>query len=82
MEDREILNVIHALVAEEHRLRDERDKGTLSEGAELARLREVEENLDHMWDMLRRRRALRAAGIDPDTVDLRLPLEVAEPPAV
>lgn len=68
MEDREILDVIHGLVAEEHRLREQRDKGLITEEAEVLRLRAIHESLDEMWAALRRRRALRAAGVDPDTV--------------
>jgi hypothetical protein len=71
MEDREILDVIHGLVAEERRLRELRDKGAVSEDAEVSRLGEIEASLDQMWADLRRRRALRAAGLDPDAVDLR-----------
>ena len=77
MEDREILDCIHALVASERRLRDERDHGSVSEGFEHERLGEIERNLDQMWDLLRRRRALRAAGLDPDVVDLRVTAGVA-----
>jgi hypothetical protein len=71
MEDREILDVIHGLVAEERRLRELRDKGAVTEDAEVSRLGEIEASLDQMWADLRRRRALRAAGLDPDAVDLR-----------
>jgi hypothetical protein len=35
------------------------------------RLRAVEVELDRCWDLLRRRRALRAAGGDPDAVEAR-----------
>jgi hypothetical protein len=76
MEDREILDCIHALVAQERRLRDLRDRGQLSESVEHHRLADVEQNLDQMWDLLRRRRAMRAAGLDPDTIDLRPAMQV------
>lgn len=76
MEDREILDCIHALVAQERRLRDLRDHGEVSEGFEHQRLIEIEENLDQMWDLLRRRRALRAAGLDPDLVEERPQFQV------
>ena len=79
MEDREILDCIHALVAQERRLRDERDHGRLSEYAEHERLTEVEQNLGQMWELLRRRRALRGAGLNPDTVDLRQSAGAAVP---
>ena len=70
VEDREILDCIHALVAQERRLRDQRETGELSEGLEHDRLAEIGKNLDQMWDLLRRRRALRAAGLDPQPIDL------------
>jgi hypothetical protein len=76
MEDREILDCIHALVAQERRLRDLRDRGEMSEGVEHQRLTEVGENLDQMWDLLRRRRALRAAGLNPDMIDIRPTMQV------
>jgi hypothetical protein len=69
MEDQAILECIRGLVAEEHWLRDERDKGLLSEAVEVRRLDELEQNLDQLWDTLRRRRALRAAGLDPDDAE-------------
>jgi hypothetical protein len=76
MEDREILDCIRALVAEEHWLRQQRDDGKLSEDVEVRRLSEVENSLDQLWDLLRRRRAMRAAGLNPDTVDERPQLQV------
>jgi hypothetical protein len=71
MEDREILDCIHSLVAQERRLRDLRDHGEVSESFEHERLAEINENLDQMWDLLRRRRARRAAGLDPNSVEPR-----------
>jgi Protein of unknown function (DUF2630) len=71
MEDRDILTCIHALVAQERQLRDLRDNGQMGEGLEHDRLAEIGRNLDQMWDLLRRRRAMRAAGVDPDTINLR-----------
>lgn len=76
MEDREILDCIHALVAQERRLRDLRDHGEMSEGFEHERLAEIGENLDQMWDLLRRRRAMRTAGLDPDSIDVRPQFQV------
>jgi hypothetical protein len=63
MEDREILDCIHALVAQERRLRDLSEHGEESDPGHLL---EVKENLDQMWDLLRRRRAMREAGLDPE----------------
>jgi hypothetical protein len=76
MDDRVILDVIHGIVAEEHHLRERREAGDLSEGAEVTRLDELERSLDQMWDLLRRRRALRAAGLDPDTAEERPSMQV------
>jgi hypothetical protein len=76
MEDREILDCIHALVAHERRLRDLRDSGQVSRDIEHQRLTEIEENLDQMWDLLRRRRAMRAAGLDPDLAEERPQFQV------
>lgn len=71
MEEREILDRIHGLVAESHQLRELREHGDVSEDAELARLEELEQGIESMWALLRRRRALRAAGLDPDNPDAR-----------
>ncbi|MBI4942635.1 MULTISPECIES: DUF2630 family protein [unclassified Kineosporia] len=76
MEDREILDCIQGLVAEERKLRALRDSGEVSEEVEVKRLAQLETNLDQMWDTLRRRRAMRAAGLDPDTVEQRPSLQV------
>jgi hypothetical protein len=69
VEEREILDRIHGLVAESHQLRELREHGDVSEDAELARLEELEQGIESMWALLRRRRALRAAGLDPDSPD-------------
>lgn len=66
MEDRDILDRIHGLVAESHQLRDLREHGDVTEDTELARLEELEQGIESMWALLRRRRALRAAGLDPN----------------
>jgi hypothetical protein len=67
---------ISALVAEEKRLRDEREAGNIGEQEETSRLREVEVQLDQCWDLLRQRQALRDAGEDPDAAAVRPPAEV------
>lgn len=67
MKDASILGQISQLVEEEHRL--------LSGGANpdqtAARLREVGEQLDQCWDLLRQRRAKREYGENPDTAAVR-----------
>lgn len=70
MEDAQIVQRIDELVEEEHQLeRSHTDEPLDAEG--LARLRHVEAQLDQAWDLLRRRRARRAAGGDPDDVEPR-----------
>ncbi|MEV6601143.1 DUF2630 family protein [Actinoplanes sp. NPDC051346] len=66
MDDKTVLGRIHGLVDEEHKLRDQLRRGEISGAEEQARLRELEESLDQCWDLLRRRRAARDAGHDPD----------------
>lgn len=67
MTDREILDTIDRLVDEERRLHD---AGGLDDDG-MARLRAIEVELDEAWDLLRQRRARRAAGLDPDRASPR-----------
>ena len=70
MDDRQVLDRIGALVEEEHTLESQ----AIGEGLdqhEQARLHEVEVQLDQCWDLLRQRRARRAAGEDPDGAKAR-----------
>ncbi|MBA3822183.1 MAG: DUF2630 family protein [Deltaproteobacteria bacterium] len=74
MNDEGITARIERLVAEEHELRereqrDNADARALEQDAE--RLRAVEVELDRSWDLLRQRRALREAGVDPDQASAR-----------
>lgn len=69
MEDTKILERINSLVEKEHQLRAKREVGQVDSQEETARLRELEESLDQCWDLLRRRRAARDQGQDPDEVD-------------
>jgi hypothetical protein len=71
-----VLSRISDLVDEEHRLRQRRQAGELSTEEEQARLRLVEESLDQCWDLLRRRRAAREQGGDPDAEQVRDPSTV------
>ena len=69
MDDSQIRSRIEALVEEEHRLwQDEAAGGSSDEDAR--RLAQVKVTLDELWDLLRQRRALRGAGLDPDTAAL------------
>lgn len=69
MNDEELLQRIHELVAEEHALEagpahaltdDQRD-----------RQKALEVSLDQCWDLLRQRRARRQYGQDPDAAETR-----------
>ena len=73
MADEQISDHIEALVKEEHTLlhQAESDHG-LDEGGH-ARMELVLDELDQCWDLLRQRRARRAAGQDPDDSSLRTP---------
>ncbi len=71
MDDKEIIQNIDALVAEEHQLRGRRLAGEVNSEEELARLRALEESLDQCWDLLRRRRAARQAGTDPQQAEVQ-----------
>ena len=76
MDDKAILQEIDGLVDEEHRLRADVVAGKLSTDEEHARLREVDVRLDQLWDLLRRRRAARRRGENPDTEQPRSAEEV------
>lgn len=67
MDDQTILDRITALVDEEHGLRD----AAVAPEANAARLKNVEEQLDQCWDLLRQRRAKREFGGDPDAANPR-----------
>ena len=71
MRDDSVLSRISELVDEEHRLRSQLSAGEISSADEQARLRTLEEALDQCWDLLRRRRAARQEGRDPDEVVTR-----------
>jgi hypothetical protein len=66
MDDNSVLSRINSLVDEEHQLREQLGQGKISSTEEHARLKDLEESLDQCWDLLRRRRAAREAGHDPD----------------
>ncbi len=75
MDDRTILSHIHDLVTEERTLRD-RHVGEGLDDQGQARLRELEEDLDQCWDLLRQRRAKKEFGDDPNTAQTRPATEV------
>lgn len=76
MDDSQIHGTIEQLVAEEHELWERESAGTATD-ADRRRLGELKVSLDQCWDLLRQRRALSAAGLDPDAANAR-PEEVVE----
>ncbi len=70
MDDAEIVHRISTLADEEHQLELSHAGNGLSED-EQKRLHAVEVALDECWDLLRQRRARRAAGQDPDEAVVR-----------
>ena len=67
MDDSEIRGRIEVLVEEERRLRDSGEHTD----EQRARLRQIEEDRDQLWDLLRQRDAKRQYGEDPDEASPR-----------
>ena len=65
MSDQTVLAHISTLIDEEHRLR------AGPGAADTQRLKQLEEQLDQCWDLLRQRRAKREFGQDPDSAEPR-----------
>jgi hypothetical protein len=70
MDDPKVHDTIEELVAEEHDLWQRESSGDVTD-ADRRRLQEVKVSLDQCWDLLRQRRALREAGLDPSAADVR-----------
>jgi len=70
MDDAEIVRRIGELADEEHNL-ERSHEGIEPPHEDLEKLRQIEVTLDQCWDLLRQRRARRAAGQDPDGVAVR-----------
>jgi uncharacterized protein DUF2630 len=75
MNDSDILQRIHALVAEEKELRAAHAGAGLRQD-DRNRLASLEEQLDQAWDLLRQRRAREETGGDPEDVKPRSISEV------
>jgi hypothetical protein len=76
MNDDQVQARIEDLEREEQRLRSDEQALADTAGidrlaADASRLEEVRVELDRLWDYLRQRRALRAAGQDPDGAQMR-----------
>ena len=70
MDDKTLLSRINELADEEHKL-FQKEAGGDASVAERSRLGELEVTLDQCWDLLRQRRARRAAGLNPDDAQAR-----------
>ena len=70
MSDKTILDHITDLVHEEQKLRE------ASKPVDPARIRDIEQQLDQCWDLLRQRRARREFGEDPEQAEVRDPQTV------
>jgi hypothetical protein len=76
MADENVHGRIERLVAEEHELWDREAQGIATDD-DRRRLETVKVSLDQCWDLLRQRRALREASLDPRAARVRDP-EVVE----
>ena len=74
--DQPVEDDIETLIEREHELRRHAEGRGLTE-EEQAEARALEVRLDQLWDLLRRRRALRDAGEDPAQAHVR-PEDVVE----
>jgi hypothetical protein len=72
MADEQVHGRIEELVAEEHELWKREDQGAATED-DKRRIEAVRVSLDQCWDLLRQRRALREADLDPETAHVRDP---------
>jgi len=71
VDDAEVIKNIDKLVEREHALRHQHTSGEGLSADERTELDRLEVQLDQCWDLLRRRRALRDAGEDPDATTVR-----------
>jgi hypothetical protein len=76
MDDERIHSEIERLVAEEHELWEREGAGAATD-EDRRRLETLKVSLDQCWDLLRQRRALGEAGLDPNAGRVRDP-EVVE----
>jgi hypothetical protein len=76
MDDSTIHERIEQLVDEEHALWRRQTDGAIDDETR-RRLYDLQVTLDQMWDLLRQRKALRRARLDPDGAEVR-PADVVE----
>ncbi|MFD7644417.1 DUF2630 family protein [Kitasatospora sp. NPDC059795] len=74
--DRRILERISDMVDTERKLRAALVEGRIDQSTERRELKDLEEQLDQCWDLLRQRRARTDAGEDPDQASVRSVEEV------
>jgi hypothetical protein len=67
MDDKDIRSQIHALVEEERELRNTSEHTD----EQRARISQLEQDLDQLWDLLRQRDAKRQYGENPDEAQPR-----------
>ena len=72
MDEKDLISRIHALVDEEHKLRE----GADHTDDQRTRMAKIEADLDQCWDLLRQRRAKRQYGEDPEEAEARPASEV------
>lgn len=70
MDDKNVLDRINELAAEEHAL-FEKESRSEATNEERERMRRLKVTLDQCWDLLRQRRARRASGLNPDDATVR-----------
>jgi Protein of unknown function (DUF2630) len=70
VDDQKVLDRINELAREEHALFERESQGRVTD-VDRQRLRQLEVTLDQCWDLLRQRRARRAAGLDPEQARIR-----------
>ncbi|MEU5995419.1 DUF2630 family protein [Spirillospora sp. NPDC047418] len=71
MDEKAILDRINEFIEEEHSLREAHERAETSDAQAQDRLRRLEVALDQCWDLLRQRRARRAAGQNPEDAEVR-----------
>jgi hypothetical protein len=74
--EQQILSRVAEMIASEKALRQQLADGAIDGRTEQERLIALETELDQCWDLLRQRRALAAAGQDPDAAHVRPAAEV------
>ncbi|HUL84294.1 MAG TPA: DUF2630 family protein [Actinomycetota bacterium] len=70
MDDKDVIEQINRLAAEEHELFQKESRGEVND-AERERIEQLQVTLDQCWDLLHQRRARRSAGLDPDDAEVR-----------